>query len=111
MPRLRPGRLPNVMVGTAQTRQAERGSELGGVRTFLAVPMLKENELIGAFIPTRFHASRIRFTQNSSGQSKMSIDSNHGIYREHFERAQATSACPPIVLQNDFESRSEENFF
>ena len=28
------------------------------------------------------HASRIRFTQNSSGQSKMPIDSNHGIYRD-----------------------------
>jgi hypothetical protein len=27
--------------------------------------------------PTRFHASRRRFTQNSSGQSKMPIDSNH----------------------------------
>ena len=27
--------------------------ELGGVRTYLAVPMLKENELIGAFTVNR----------------------------------------------------------
>jgi hypothetical protein len=37
------------------------------------------------------HASRIRFTQNSSGQSKMPIDSNHGIYRDS-GHAQATTS-------------------
>ena len=31
--------------------------------------------------PTHFHASERRFTHNSSGQSKKSIDSDHGIYR------------------------------
>jgi hypothetical protein len=36
-------------------------------------------------------ASNTRFTQNSLGQSKNPIDSDHGIYRarEHFDRGRA----------------------
>ena len=35
--------------------------------------------------PTHFHASERCFTHNSSGQSKKSIDSDHGIYRYNEE--------------------------
>ena len=40
-------------------------------------------------------ASNTRFTQNSLGQSKNPIDSDHGIYRER-SRFGRESACPPI---------------
>jgi GAF domain-containing protein len=35
---------------------AEAAFQLGGLRTFLAVPMLKENELVGAFVVSRVEA-------------------------------------------------------
>jgi hypothetical protein len=38
--------------------------------------------LTPASASTHFHASGRRFTHNSSGQIKKSIDSDHGIYRD-----------------------------
>ena len=39
---------------------AVQSVELGGVRTFLAVPMLKDGELIGGFTAVRGHSSNTR---------------------------------------------------
>ena len=53
--------------------------ELGGVRTFLAVPMLKENELIGAFIcPAKksvpLPTSRLSWSTNFAAQAVIAIE-------------------------------------
>src|ERR1700730_6497671 len=54
--------------------------ELGGVRTLLGVPMLKEDELIGAILLSRqevlpFTEKQIELVTNFANQARMSIES------------------------------------
>jgi hypothetical protein len=43
-------------------------------------------------------ASNTRFTQNSLGQSKNLIDSDHGIYRDHRRSPNKLPALPSRVI-------------
>jgi class 3 adenylate cyclase/tetratricopeptide (TPR) repeat protein len=74
-----PVQVDNVLALDENNAIASAGAELGGIRTVLNVPMIKDNELVGAFILSRqevrpFTDKQIELVKNFAAQAVIAID-------------------------------------
>jgi adenylate cyclase len=79
--------------------------ELGGVRTFLAVPMLKENELVGAFILYReevrpFTDKQIALVTSFASQAVIAIENTRLLNELHERTDQLEVQSQEVVKLN-----------
>ena len=87
--------------------------ELGGVRTMLAVPMLKENEVVGAFTVYRqevrsFTDKQIDLVKNFASQAVIAIENARLLteLRKSLQQQTATSKVLDVISRSAFDLRA-----